>query len=122
MEMLLQRLEGRLPDMRTVLEVLLLLGALVILAVITRRGLRRATPDLSDYTFGDNVVVRCSEGHLFTTTWIPMMSFKAIRLGLVGFQYCPLCDHATFITPVRNSELTDRERHIAEQHHDGLLP
>jgi hypothetical protein len=102
--------------------VLLLLGALVILVLLAVRALRYWAVELSDYTFGGNVVVRCAKGHLFTTTWIPLMSFKAVRLGLVRFQYCPIGDHLTFVTPVKNSELADRERRIAEEHHDGRMP
>jgi len=32
------------------------------------------------YNFGGDVVVRCSDGHLFTTIWVPGVSLKAIRL------------------------------------------
>ena len=34
------------------------------------------------YSFGRSVPVRCRQGHLFTTTWIPGASLKALRLGL----------------------------------------
>jgi hypothetical protein len=74
------------------------------------------------YKVGGDVVVRCREGHLFTTIWIPGWSFKAIRLGLVRLQYCPVGDHLTFVTPVRDSDLTDEERRIAAQYHDARMP
>jgi hypothetical protein len=37
--------------------------------------------------------VRCSAGHLFTTIWIPLGSVKAVRLGPVRVQRCPVGHH-----------------------------
>ena len=71
---------------------------------------------------GDKVVVRCLEGHLFTTIWIPGISLKSIRLGPFRLQHCPVGNHVTFVTPVRDSDLTDRERRVAEEHHDAWIP
>jgi hypothetical protein len=68
------------------------------------------------------VIVRCRDGHLFTTLWIPGASFKAIRLGLVRLQYCPVGRHLTFVVPVRDEDLTEAERRIAAAHHDARLP
>ena len=68
------------------------------------------------------VIVRCQSGHLFTTTWIPFISFKAIRLGLIRFQRGPVGNHWTLVTPVRESELTDEERLTASQYSDGNIP
>jgi len=31
--------------------------------------------------------VRCSAGHTFTTIWMPLGSFKAIRLGRRRYQH-----------------------------------
>lgn len=59
------------------------------------------------YAMGGDIVVRCSEGHLFTTIWIPFASFKAIRLGWVTFQRCPVGNHWAFVTSVRDQDLTD---------------
>ncbi|MGH8889472.1 MAG: hypothetical protein ACRDV3_06875 [Acidothermaceae bacterium] len=67
-----------------------------------------------------DVVVQCRSGHLFTTVWIPGMSFKAIRLGLVRFQYCPGGDHWSFVTPVIDP--TDTQRRIAAANHDARIP
>jgi len=55
-------------------------------------------------------VVRCSAGHLFTTTWIPGVSFSAVRLGSVRYQRCPVGDHWAFVRPVKETDLTDQER------------
>jgi hypothetical protein len=74
------------------------------------------------YRFGGDVVVRCRDGHLFTTIWVPGGSFKAIRLGLVRLQYCPVGEHWTFVTPVRDSDLTDAERRMAERYRDAPVP
>ena len=74
------------------------------------------------YKIGGDVIVRCRDGHLFTTIWIPGASFKAIRLGLVRLQYCPVGHHLTFVVPVRDEDLTAEERRIAAAHHDARLP
>jgi hypothetical protein len=71
---------------------------------------------------GGRVIVRCREGHLFTTVWIPGASFKAIRLGWVRLQRCPVGEHLTFVTPVRESDLTEQERRIAQRYDDGPVP
>jgi hypothetical protein len=74
------------------------------------------------YKLGGNVVVRCRQGHLFTTIWIPGASLKAIRLGWARLQRCPVGNHWTLVTPVRDSDLTDEERRTAEQHRDIRIP
>ena len=74
------------------------------------------------YGFGGNVVVRCRAGHLFTTIWIPGASLKALRLGWWRFQRCPVGDHWTFVTPVKESELTEEERRLAAEHKDIRVP
>ncbi|MDQ6947747.1 MAG: hypothetical protein M3256_16130 [Actinomycetota bacterium] len=35
-------------------------------------------------------LVRCSSGHLYYTTWWPLGSLKAVRLGPVRWQRCPV--------------------------------
>jgi hypothetical protein len=40
-----------------------------------------------------DVIVRCSQGHLFETIWIPLVSFKAVRLGTRRLQRCPIGHH-----------------------------
>ena len=39
---------------------------------------------------GTGTVVRCRQGHLYTTIWIPLASLKAVRLGWWRLQYCPV--------------------------------
>jgi hypothetical protein len=85
---------------------------LVLNALAARRGGKT----------GRDVVVRCSNGHLFTTTWIALVSFTAIRLGNARVQRCPVCERWTRVTRARDSELTDEDRHIAAAHHDVHIP
>ncbi len=53
-----------------------LVGAVVGLHLIGTIVARRR-----GYPLGGNAVVRCRQGHLFTTIWIPGASLKAVRLG-----------------------------------------
>jgi len=68
------------------------------------------------------VIVRCRDGHLFMTTWIPMMSVKAIRFGLVRVQYCPVGDHVTAVRLMRDEDLRPAERLEAGRHRDNGVP
>lgn len=72
--------------------------------------------------FGGNVVVRCRQGHLFTTIWIPGTSVKSLRLGFWRVQRCPVGHHWSLVRPVRESELTDEQRSEAAAHRDIRLP
>jgi hypothetical protein len=74
------------------------------------------------YQLGWNTVVRCRQGHLFTTVWIPGASVKAVRLGWWRFQRCPVGNHWAVVSPVRAADLTDEQRSAAMQHHDVHLP
>jgi hypothetical protein len=71
---------------------------------------------------GGNVVVRCRSGHLYTTIWIPGMSVKSLRLGLWRLQRCPVGAHWSIVTPVREPDLTWRERRTARARRDIRLP
>ena len=71
---------------------------------------------------GGNTVVRCRQGHIFTTIWIPGVSLKAIRLGWARLQRCPVGQHWSLVTPVKDSDLTDAQRRTAEQNHDVRIP
>jgi len=72
--------------------------------------------------FGGRLVVRCRRGHLFTTLWIPGVSFKALRLGWLRVQRCPVGNHWSIVTPVRESELSGRQRRAAERYRDTPIP
>ena len=90
----------------------ILLADVVATIVLRRRG----------YPFGGNVVVRCRRGHLFTTIWVPMASFKSIRLGWWRFQRCPVEGHWSLVTPVREADLSRRQRRRAHARVDVRVP
>jgi hypothetical protein len=100
-----------------VLAALFLVGVLLVRVVILARR-----TDLSGYGFGGEVVVRCRDGHLFTTIWLPLVSVKAIRLGWLRLQYCPVGDHLTLVVRVRPQDLTDRARRLAARVQDRRMP
>jgi hypothetical protein len=74
------------------------------------------------YSIGGECVVRCLRGHLFTTIWLPGGSLKAIRLGWLRIQWCPVGEHWTVVSPVRDGDLTPSEKWFAQQHRDIRLP
>ena len=71
---------------------------------------------------GGSVIVRCRDGHLFTTIWFPGASLKALRLGPRRFQRCPVGGHFSLVTPVREAELSERERRLARERRDSRIP
>ena len=77
---------------------------------------------LLGYRVGGNTVVRCRQGHLFTTLWIPGASLKSIRLGWWRIQRCPVGNHWSIVTPVHESELSRGQRRVARKRHDIRLP
>jgi hypothetical protein len=71
---------------------------------------------------GGNVVVRCRGSHLYTTVWIPGASVKSLRFGFWRFQRCPVGRHWSIVTPVRESDLSERDQQIARENRDIRLP
>ncbi|MDG6106974.1 hypothetical protein Daura_28020 [Dactylosporangium aurantiacum] len=106
--------------MSTVTQVLIYVLALVILGVVVLRVAR--VSQQRGYRFGRDVIVRCRDGHLFMTTWVPGMSFKAVRLGLLRYQHCPVGDHFTAVRLMRDGDLTPAERLQAARHRDNGVP
>jgi hypothetical protein len=94
---------------------------LITIAVVGA-GVEMAALWLRAHRLGGNVVVRCRKGHLFTTIWIPGGSLKSLRLGWWRFQRCPVGEHWSLVTPVKESELTDDERRLASEHRDIRIP
>ncbi len=74
------------------------------------------------YSFGWNTVVRCRQGHTFTTVWIPGASVKSLRLGPWRVQWCPVGQHVDLVHPVKGETLTETERSFALAHHDIPVP
>lgn len=77
---------------------------------------------LRGYKVGGETIVRCRAGHLFTTIWIPGASLKAVRLGMVRWQRCPVGKHWTTVRPVREADLTDTDRQLAARYRDVRIP
>jgi hypothetical protein len=71
---------------------------------------------------GGNIVVRCRQGHLFSTIWIPAVSLKSLRLGPWRYQRCPVGHHWSLVTPVRSDALTVTERQEAAGRSDIRIP
>jgi hypothetical protein len=94
----------------TISAIVVLCAEIVVL--VRRRG----------YVLGANTVVRCRDGHLFTTLWIPGGSLKAVRLGWWRLQRCPVGKHWSLVTPVTVSTLSEVERQLASQRRDVRIP
>jgi len=77
---------------------------------------------LRGYPIGGNLVVRCRQGHLFTTLWIPGVSVKSVRFLWWRFQRCPVGHHWTIVTPVHEDELSRLEKRRARARHDVPIP
>ena len=60
----------------------MLIGVLLIVAEALVLRERQGT------LIGTRTIVRCREGHLFNTIWIPGASVKSIRLGPWRVQRC----------------------------------
>jgi hypothetical protein len=74
------------------------------------------------YKLGANTVVRCRQGHLFTTIWIPGVKLKEVDLVVARFQHCPVGNHWSLVVPVRDIDLTEEELQFAREHHDIRIP
>jgi hypothetical protein len=88
------------------LEIALPIIAVVIIAKVVV-SLRRGRPGIAG-----EIVVRCSKGHVFKTTWSPLGSLTSIRLGQARFQYCPVGHHWALVRPVSDARLTDGDRRM----------
>jgi hypothetical protein len=93
---------------------ILIAGALVALEAVAMRA--------RGYRMGRDVVVRCRQGHMYSTIWLPGGSLKSIRFGLRRLQRCPVGRHWSIVTPVREAELTEPELQAAHEHRDIRIP
>ncbi|MFY9914499.1 MAG: hypothetical protein WAK18_07535 [Nocardioidaceae bacterium] len=96
------------------------IGPLGVVVVVIAAG--TAVARRLGYRLGGRVTVRCRQGHLFTTIWVPGASFKSVRLGWFRLQRCPVGNHWSLVVPVRETELTERERAAAAAHPDIRIP
>ena len=94
-------------------SVLIVAGVITGVTLIARR---------LGYNLGGNTVVRCRQGHLFTTIWIPGVKLKELDLVVARVQRCPVGKHWSLVVPVRDVDLTDEERQFARAHHDIRIP
>ena len=98
---------------RAVRTVLIIVGVVAGATLIGRR---------LGYNFGTNTIVRCRQGHLFTTIWIPGVKLKELDLVVARVQRCPVGKHWSLVVPVREADLTEEERQFAREHRDIRIP
>ena len=67
-------------------------------------------------------IVRCKQGGLFETKWVPLSSFKAVRLGSRRLQKCPVHRRWELVQRVDPTTLSDEERAAAARYPAGRLP
>ena len=91
---------------------LVIIVAVVLLKVVVGKSRGRSA-------LASKVVVRWSQGHLFTTTWSSLGSFTSIRLGSARFQHCPVGHHWSLVKSVSDSDLTDEDSRTVEQGRDS---
>lgn len=65
--------------------------------------------------------VRCRDGHLFTTIWVPLASLKAVRLGDRRYQRCPVGRHWSIVRPLA-AGAADADLAAAAAVHDARIP
>jgi hypothetical protein len=94
----------------------------VLAAVVVVNVVGTVVARVLGYRVGGKTVVRCRRGHLFTTIWIPGASIKSIRLGWWRIQRCPVGRHWSIVVPVREADLSARQRRSAHQVHDVPIP
>jgi hypothetical protein len=86
-------------------------------------GQRPKQPWLAPWAFaGPVVIVRCMRGALFETVWIPLVSFKALRLGPLRIQRCPVHRRWEVVKPVDPATLSDAERAQAARYPAEPIP
>jgi hypothetical protein len=95
---------------------------MVVLGVVAAYAVGTVVARKRGYNMGGEVPVRCRDGHVFTTIWIPGVSVKSLRLGWRRLQWCPVGGHWSVVTPLRDVDLTTEERESAAQHHDRPIP
>lgn len=99
-------------------RVLVLFGVLVVVAIVVAIAnvwMRRA-----GYAVPGKAAVRCSQGHLFRTTWIEGGSLTMVRLGpYVRYGRCPVGKHWATIRLVREADLSDAERRMLDEAADA---
>jgi hypothetical protein len=99
---------------RRVLRTILIIAGLITGGTLIARRL--------GYNLGTDTIVRCRQGHLFTTIWIPGVKLKELDLVIARIQRCPVGHHWSLVVPVRPATLTAENREFAQAHHDVKIP
>lgn len=72
---------------------------------------------------GSIAIVRCSRGGFFETLWIPLVSVKAVRLGLNRrLQRCPVHGRWELVRRVAPGSLTSQQRAAAARFPATRIP
>jgi hypothetical protein len=86
-------------------------------------GQRPKKPWSAPWAFaGPVVIARCMRGGLFETVWIPLISFKALRLGPLRIQRCPVHRRWEVVQTVDPATLSDAERAEAARYPAEPIP
>lgn len=93
-----------------------------VLAVVSALAIGTLIARRLGYKVGGNCPVRCRQGHVFTTLWIPGVKLKAIDLGIARVQHCPVGGHWSLVVPVRDADLSEDDRQAAAARHDVRIP
>ncbi|WP_405781027.1 hypothetical protein [Streptomyces sp. NBC_00859] len=68
-----------------------------------------------------DTLVRCSDGHLFTAKWVPLVGLRSVRLGPTRrYARCPVGKHWCMTHAIAPATLTDAEVSRASEHNAGL--
>lgn len=67
-------------------------------------------------------VMRCVDGHLFETPFLPMLSLKAIRTPRGRIMRCPVDKHAGPVELMYTAELTPGQRQEARHNRTSPIP
>lgn len=67
-------------------------------------------------------VVKCSKGHIYTSIWIPAVSFKSVRLLNKRYQRCPVGRHWAMTVRLDPEKLSIDERTQAALNRDLRIP
>ncbi|WP_166970852.1 hypothetical protein [Brevibacterium atlanticum] len=77
---------------------------------------------MSEKTYADEVIVRCSGDGYYRTRWIPRVSFTSIRFGADRFQRCPVHGRWEMAGIVDDADLTPEIRSAAEKYPASRIP
>jgi hypothetical protein len=61
-------------------------------------------------------IVRCSQGAYYESLWVPLISFKSIRLGSYRLQKCPVHGKWELATIVPEDEISEKVRKEASKY------